>query len=171
MKIEDSKVVYTIEEGPNGPIGNVAAIAHVMAWHGRGDKPSSEPVMNQFINACVCPTFLVKRIDKIWVCKNQYCQVHAQPQLTISRWYSPYPEISIFSAPAVKSITKTIDVLIMSRSKSQNTPNSNSIFLPEKEHKCMCIYLFKYIVGLNFGRISMIFFFVFLYSVLVEILA
>ena len=36
-----------------GPIHNIPALVQIMAWRRPGDKPLSEPMLNQFTNACV----------------------------------------------------------------------------------------------------------------------
>ena len=36
---------------PKGPIDNKAALVQVMAWHLKGDKPLSEPMLTQFTEA------------------------------------------------------------------------------------------------------------------------
>ena len=39
---------------PKGPINNIPAMVHIMAWRRSGDKPSSEPVMVSFMtHLCV----------------------------------------------------------------------------------------------------------------------
>ena len=51
-------------------------------------------------------------------------------------FYSPVVKIIIFTTPSIKSVSVTIDVLILSSSKSQNAPNSNNWSFPGIE----CIY-------------------------------
>ena len=36
---------------PNGPIKNIPALVQIMAWRQPGDKPLSEPMLTQFIDA------------------------------------------------------------------------------------------------------------------------
>ena len=36
---------------PKGPIGNNPALDYIMAWHQKGDKPLSEPMLTQFTDA------------------------------------------------------------------------------------------------------------------------
>ena len=36
---------------PKGPIDNKSALVQVMAWRRTGDKPLSEPMLNQFTDA------------------------------------------------------------------------------------------------------------------------
>ena len=36
---------------PKGPINNIPALVHIMAWRQTGDKPLSEPMMTQFNDA------------------------------------------------------------------------------------------------------------------------
>ena len=36
---------------PKGPINIIPALVHIIAWHRTGDKPLSEPMMTQFIDA------------------------------------------------------------------------------------------------------------------------
>ena len=36
---------------PNGPINNIPALVQMMAWHRPGDKPLSEPMMANFVDA------------------------------------------------------------------------------------------------------------------------
>ena len=36
---------------PDGPIDNNLALVWIMAWHGIGEKPLSEPMVTQFIDA------------------------------------------------------------------------------------------------------------------------
>ena len=38
---------------PDGPIDNKLALVQVMAWRRTGDKPLSEPMLNQFMDAYV----------------------------------------------------------------------------------------------------------------------
>ena len=36
---------------PKGSINNIPALVQIMAWRQSGDKPLSEPMLNQFTNA------------------------------------------------------------------------------------------------------------------------
>ena len=44
-------IKISLKFGPKGPINNIPALVQIMAWRRPGDKPSSEPMMVQFIDA------------------------------------------------------------------------------------------------------------------------
>ena len=80
---------------PKGPINNNPALVQIMAWHGSGDKPLSEPMMVSLLtHICVTRPQWVKRFTKfsltirvLWDITWPYLLL----RMTLSnlcRWYS-----------------------------------------------------------------------------------
>ena len=44
-------IIISLKFVPEGPINNIPALVQIMAWRRPGDKPLSEPMLTQFIDA------------------------------------------------------------------------------------------------------------------------
>ena len=51
---DDIPIEISLKLVPRSPINNKSALVQVMAWRQTGDKPLSEPMMNQFTDAYMC---------------------------------------------------------------------------------------------------------------------
>ena len=55
MKIFNNSIISWLKFVPKGLIGNNTALVQIMAWHLRGDKPLSEPMMSK-VGMHICVT-------------------------------------------------------------------------------------------------------------------
>ena len=50
-----SSIWISLKFVPIGPINNIPVLVQIMAWHRSGDKPLSESMLTQFIDAYILP--------------------------------------------------------------------------------------------------------------------
>ena len=74
-------IEFSLKFVPKGPINNIPAFVHIMAWGRPGDKPSSEPMMVSLLTQ-ICVTrpqwvkhfckFLASKVHKWWSLIRKY---------------------------------------------------------------------------------------------------
>ena len=78
--------IWLLKFAPEGPI-NIPALLQIMAWRRPGDKPLSEPMMDQFIESYMFfGVFLIECLMNImmtWNCVSIYGRMAV---LSISKW-------------------------------------------------------------------------------------